>query len=98
VAFFWLGRDIGINLRENMFTFPLKSICSISIHEKDIKSNSCNNKKYITTKYENKTLIGDAIRNITVSIDPDLFIINIGHHTNYIWYAGFGRYQYESIN
>jgi hypothetical protein len=100
VAFFWLGRDLGINLRENMFTYPLQAACTLQ-NNRDIDTSltmrSCNNVNFATSQFANVTLIGDAIRNITVSLEPDIFVMNWGHHTMYKWQQGFGHLQYNSI-
>ena len=94
VAFLWLGRDLGINLRENMFQLPLKATCSI---EDDTSGTSCGNQEYVLSRLSNVTLIGDAIRNITRALNPDVFLMNWGHHTTYMWRHGLGRAQYDSI-
>lgn len=99
IAFFWLGRDLGINLREGMFNYPLRPACVLTGNNKiDSDNSSCNNIVVTASKFDNVTLIGDAIRNITVSLKPDMFILNWGHHTTYSWQKGVGRQQYESIS
>ena len=99
VAFFWLGRDLGINLRASMFTHPLQPACLLQTNEDTQRdtNRSCHNIAFAASQFDNVTLIGDAIRNITVSVNPDMMLMNWGHHTMYKWQKGLGRLQYESI-
>lgn len=98
VAFFWLGRDLSINLRDGMFNLPLQPACTLvsSLAEPSDKK-ACTNTAYVSSQFSNVTLIGDALISITRAFEPDVILMNWGHHSTYVWQSGPGRQQYESI-